>query len=77
MEIQCIALPSVTDALVDDAANHLVKTSPLLYSGVSEGMMTDTRILLEWARDIYQYWLNERTYRLGNVTVFNEEKLNW
>lgn len=67
-----ITLPMVTESLTLNAAGVLAKTSPLGYPGVSKGMLVDTEIVLEYAREVYQRWINERTYKLGNVIIFDE-----
>lgn len=58
-EVAKINLPEVTNALVDNAANNLVKESPLAYSGVSRGILIDVRIILQYAKKVYQTWLRE------------------
>lgn len=67
-----ITLPMVTEALTLNTATHLAKTSPLLYFGISEGMITDVDIVLKYAREVYQRWLNERVYEAGDVIVFDK-----
>lgn len=66
-----IPLPMVTEPLTIHAAERLAETSPLPYSGISEGMLIDVEIVLEYAREVYQYWINERTFKLGNAVIFD------
>lgn len=71
-----IALPTVTEPLISHAAVHLSKTSRLGYSGVSEGMLIDVEIVMEFAREVYQRWLNEHTYKLGDVVIFDKKSVS-
>ena len=54
-----IVLPDVTEAMVQQAAEMLQETSPLHYAGISEGMLIDCRLLLTYARALYQSWIQE------------------
>ena len=45
--------------MVQQAAEMLQETSPLHYAGISEGMLIDCRLLLTYARALYQSWIQE------------------
>lgn len=66
-----ITLPTVTDTLVQNAASRLVGVSPCFHSGISKGMLADTKIVLEYAKAVYENWINSKVQKAGDTLYFD------
>lgn len=54
---ESITLPAVTDVLVHDTVRHLREQRYPAYPGVSQAMVDDVRVVLEYVHAYYTQWL--------------------